>query len=75
MSLPHADHEERHFYVPLLQDDLTRELEHRLLHHLEEEEREVFQLAGKVLSEEQKTDLAQSYRSAMQQARREAHQG
>lgn len=106
----HADYEERYFYVPLMQDDLTqdkarhsvaehkdlddlveslqsydrsssqwlitcRELEHKLLHHLEEEEREVFQLAGKVLTESQKTDLAESYRNDMRQARRDAHQG
>ena len=43
----------------------ARELEHRLLHHLEEEEREVFQLAGKALSETEKTELAESYRAGM----------
>ena len=104
----HADYEERHFYVPLMQDDLTqdkarhsvaehkdlddlierlesyewsapqwlltcRELEHQLLHHLEEEEREVFQLAGKVLSEDQKRELAQSYQSDMRGARQDSH--
>lgn len=106
----HADYEERHFYVPLLQDDLTqdkarhsvaehkelddlvesleeydqsasqwlitcRELEHKLRHHLEEEEREVFQLAGKVLTDDQKTELAESYREDMREARRESHHG
>lgn len=32
-------------------------------HHLEEEEREVFQVAGKVLSEAEKTDLAAAFDS------------
>ena len=101
----HAVHEERQFYVPLMQQDLTqdkarhsvaehkelddyveqlegydmsasqflvtaRELEHRLLHHLEEEEHEVFQLAGKVLGDEEKKDLAQAYRDGMAEERR-----
>lgn len=100
----HAIHEEREFYVPLMEHDMTqekarhsvaehkelddyveqlegydmsasqflvtaRELEHRLLHHLEEEEREVFQVAGKVLSETQKEALADSYRKGMSEAR------
>jgi hemerythrin-like domain-containing protein len=100
----HAAHEEREFYVPLMEHDMTqdkarhsvaehkelddfveqlegydmsasqflvtaRELEHRLLHHLEEEEREVFQVAGKVLSETQKETLADSYRKGMTEAR------
>lgn len=100
----HAAAEERHFYVPLFESDLTQEkarhsvsehkelddfvekleeydmsapqwvqtaeeLRHRLLHHLEEEEHEVFQLAGKVLSDAQKSDLATSYEDHMQEAR------
>ncbi len=106
----HADYEERHFYVPLMQQDLTqdkarhsvaehkelddlveklesydrsapqwlitcRELEHQLLHHLEEEEHEVFQLAGKALSEGEKTDLATDYLTAMRASRQESPQG
>ena len=47
-----------------------KELKHRVLHHLEEEEREVFQLAGKALDEQQKTELATAYRSEMEQRRR-----
>lgn len=47
----------------------SRELSDRLLHHLEEEEREVFQLAGKVLSQQEKTELASAYRAAMADAR------
>ncbi|MCB1800162.1 MAG: hemerythrin domain-containing protein [Gammaproteobacteria bacterium] len=96
----HAAAEERHFYVPLMQDDLTiekarhsiaehheldelveelestdmgsagwlataRKLEHHLLHHLEEEEREVFQLAGKALDTAQKKKLATAYLEEM----------
>lgn len=92
----HADAEERHFYVPLIQKDLTQEkarhsvaehhemdelieqledtemsasnwlkiakdLEHKVTHHLDEEEHEVFQLAGKALTEKQKTSLASDY--------------
>ncbi len=47
----------------------ARELEHRLLHHLEEEEREVFQLAGKALDETDKAELADAYLSAMARER------
>ncbi len=47
----------------------ARELRHKLLHHLEEEEREVFQLAGKALSDEQKSSLAEQYVCAMDEAR------
>ena len=47
----------------------ARELEHRLLHHLEEEEHEVFQLAGKVLDDDQKQELARAYRSGMAESR------
>lgn len=48
-----------------------RELEHRVLHHLEEEEHEVFQMAGKALTEPQKGALADDYRREMDE-RREA---
>ncbi|WP_230969820.1 hemerythrin domain-containing protein [Nitrogeniibacter aestuarii] len=96
----HADAEERHFYVPLMQHDLTQEksrhsvaehheldelvemlettdasspawlvtakkLHHKVFHHLAEEEHEVFQLAGKALSETQKESLAGAYRQEM----------
>lgn len=44
---------------------IAKQLQHKLLHHLEEEERQVFQIAGKVLSAEQKSDLADSYRDLM----------
>ncbi len=97
----HESAEEKHFYVPLMQADLTQEkarhsisehhemdelldeleqtdfsssgwlataekLRERVLHHLDEEEHEVFQMAGKVLTEKQKTELASSYRTEME---------
>ena len=46
-----------------------KELKHRVLHHLEEEEREVFQMAGKVLDDDQKSSLAGAYRADMADAR------
>jgi hemerythrin-like domain-containing protein len=92
----HANAEERHFYVPLIQKDLTQEkarhsvaehheidelieqledtemsasnwlkiakdLEHKLTHHLDEEEHVVFQMAGKALTEKEKITLASDY--------------
>ncbi len=40
----------------------AKKLEHRLEHHLDEEEHEFFQLAGKVLTKEQKEELGKKYR-------------
>ena len=97
----HAAAEERCFYKPLLDYDLTQEkarhgiaehheideliealetadpsspawkararrLHHTVHHHLDEEEQEVFQQAGRVLSEDLKTTLASQYRRQMQ---------
>lgn len=97
----HAAAEERYFYVPLMEVDLTqeharhsvaehkelddfveqlegydmsgsqwlqtaRDLADRLLHHLDEEEKEVFPLAGKALTDEQKDSLADDYRADME---------
>lgn len=102
----HADAEERFFYVPLMEHDLTqdkarhsvaehheleelledleetdysspgwlvtaRELHERLVHHLDEEEHEVFQMAGKALSDSDKTELAGGYRKDMERHRQE----
>lgn len=102
----HAGAEERFFYVPLMEHDLTqekarhsvaehkelddfveqleaydmggsqwlqtaKELAHRLEHHLEEEEREVFQMAGKALSEPEKQQLAADYADDMDRRRAE----
>lgn len=96
----HAAAEERFFYVPLLEHDLTqeharhsiaehkelddfieqlegydmsssqwlmtaKELAHRLEHHLDEEEREIFPVAGKALSNDDKASLAGEYREDM----------
>ncbi len=101
----HAGAEERFFYNPLIEHDLTQDkarhsvaehkelddfieqldeydmsapqwlatahdLAHRLTHHLDEEEHEVFQMAGKALTETEKDELAASYRGDM--ARRRA---
>ena len=97
----HAIAEERHFYVPLMEHDLTQEKSrhsvaehhdidecikkmeeteqsspawlsyakklHELVnHHLDEEEHEVFQMAGKALTETQKGSLAGDYRGEME---------
>jgi hemerythrin-like domain-containing protein len=43
----------------------AKKLGDRLIHHLDEEEHEVFQMAGKALSETQKKELAKSYRAMM----------
>lgn len=94
--LAHETAEERHFYVPLMQDDLGVDLsrhaiaEHHEMdemveelesmefsssawlrlakklcetveHHLEEEEHKFFQMAGKLLDDNQKEQLAKTY--------------
>ena len=96
----HASAEERCFYKPLMDYDLTQEkarhsiaehheidelietlettdpsspswkanaekLRHVVHHHLDEEEQEVFQQAGRVLSDELKVSLASAYRDQM----------
>ena len=38
-----------------------KKLQHKVFHHLEDEEHAIFQLAGKVLTEAQKKSLAKSY--------------
>ncbi len=100
----HSAAEERCFYIPLMEDDLTQEkarhsisehheldelieqletteysspgwltvakqLADKVHHHLNEEEHEVFQLAGKVLSEEQKQNLSGAYEKEMKAQR------
>lgn len=97
----HAAAEERYFYVPLMERDLTqeharhgvaehkelddlvekldeydksssqwlltaRDLAHRLEHHLDEEEDEIFPVAGKALNEDEKSMLAVEYREDME---------
>lgn len=43
----------------------AKKLNELVHHHLSEEEREVFQLAGKALTEDQKETLAKRYNKAM----------
>ncbi len=43
----------------------ARDLRERLVHHLDEEEREVFPVAGKVLAESEKPTLAAAYDADM----------
>lgn len=47
-----------------------KELQHLVTHHLDEEEQEVFQVAGKILTDNQKADLASHYRKEMKKRRR-----
>lgn len=102
----HAAAEERYFYVPLMEADLTqeaarhsvaehkelddfieqlegydmsgpqwlqtaKELADRLVHHLDEEETEVFPVAGKALTDAQKASLADDYRADMERHKNE----
>ncbi|MEZ4649410.1 MAG: hemerythrin domain-containing protein [Candidatus Eisenbacteria bacterium] len=102
----HESAEERFFYAPLIQDDLTQEkarhsvaehheidemiekldatelsspawlvhakkLQELVEHHLEEEEQEVFQMAGKALSDARKESLANQYQAEMDRLREE----
>ena len=48
-----------------------KSLDHQVRHHLEDEEKSFFQLAGKVFSEAQKTDLAKKYNAEMEAQRKE----
>ncbi|MEA2119972.1 hemerythrin domain-containing protein [Halovibrio sp. HP20-50] len=47
----------------------AKQLEHLVTHHLDEEEHEVFQLAGRGLQDKQKTTLASEYQEEMQRQR------
>ena len=47
----------------------ARELAERLTHHLDEEETEVFPVAGRVLSADDKVKLAEQYRADMERHR------
>ncbi|GAC23454.1 MAG: hemerythrin [Alteromonadaceae bacterium] len=44
-----------------------KSLQHLVLHHLDDEEQQFFQMAGKVLNETQKNRLANSYREEMRE--------
>lgn len=45
----------------------AKTLKERVLHHLDEEEQEVFQMAGKALEMSEKKELAESYREMMEE--------
>lgn len=103
----HSVAEERHFYIPLMQDDAgvdlsrhaiaehhemdeliegleetdpsspswlaqAKALSEKVHHHLEEEEQKFFQMAGKLLSEKQKTALSKDYLSTLEEQKGEA---
>ncbi|OBQ55887.1 hemerythrin domain-containing protein [Tamlana sp. s12] len=44
---------------------IAKDLKHKVEHHLEDEEHAFFQLAGKVFTEKQKTELAKDYQAYM----------
>ena len=102
----HAGAEERFFYVPLMEHDMTqaaarhsvaehqelddfierldrydmsapqwlqtaRQLADRLTHHLDEEETEIYPVAGRVLSDAEKTSLGSEYVEDMERRRNE----
>lgn len=71
-----AEHHEIDEYITKLDEtDMSspvwlktmKQLQELVEHHLAEEEREVFQQAGKVLSTKQKGDLAEDYREEMEE--------
>ncbi|MCK0746087.1 hypothetical protein [Chromohalobacter nigrandesensis] len=45
---------------------LARQLQEMVTHHLDEEEQEVFQLAGRVFDDAAKQSLAKTYQEEMQ---------
>lgn len=47
----------------------AKQLQHLVTHHLDEEEQEVFQLAGRGLEDKQKTSLASEYQQEMKRQR------
>ena len=72
-----AEHHELDEFIAKLDDmDMSasqwlitaKELGHMLLHHLEEEEQEIFQQAGHALSDKEKEKLAEQYRGFLNQA-------
>lgn len=100
----HAGAEERFFYVPLMEHDMTqeaarhsvaehkelddfieqldsydmsgpqwlqtaRQLAERLTHHLDEEETEIYPVAGRVLTNAEKTSLGSEYLEDMERRR------
>ena len=73
-----SEHKELDDYVEQLEQydmsgsqwiQTAKKLAERLEHHLDEEEHEVFQVAGKVLTEAQKKSLAKEYQDDMERRR------
>lgn len=74
-----AEHHEMDELVEQLEDTemdasnwlkIAKDLEHKVTHHLDEEEHEVFQMAGKSLTENQKTSLADDYNKEIRKMRK-----
>ncbi|HSP12423.1 MAG TPA: hemerythrin domain-containing protein [Salegentibacter sp.] len=73
-----AEHHEMDELIEKLEDTemdasnwlkLAKDLEHIVIHHLDEEEHEVFQMAGKALTDNQKTSLAADYNKEIRKMR------
>jgi len=73
-----AEHHEMDELVEQLEDTkmsasnwlkIAKDLEHKVNHHLDEEEHEVFQMAGKVLTDKQKITLADDYNKEITKTR------
>lgn len=73
-----AEHHEMDELIEQLEDTemdasnwlkIAKDLQHKVTHHLDEEEHEVFQMAGKALTEKQKIDLADSYNKEIKENR------
>ena len=73
-----AEHHEMDELIEQLEDKemdasnwlkIAKELEHKVIHHLDEEEQEVFQMAGKALTDNQKTSLASDYNKEIKKMR------
>lgn len=73
-----AEHHEMDELIEQLEDTemdasnwlkIAKDLQDKVIHHLDEEEHEVFQMAGKALTEKQKTDLAEDYNKEIRKHR------
>ena len=73
-----AEHHEMDELIEQLEDTemdasnwlkIAKELEHKVIHHLDEEEQEVFQMAGKALTDNQKISLASDYNKEIKKMR------
>ena len=73
-----AEHHEMDELIESLEDTemdasnwlkIAKALKHKVIHHLDEEEHQVFQVAGKVLTDNQKTSLAEDYNKEIKKMR------